>query len=169
MTLEETPSLQARGRTAVAGVHYRGTLNGSEAIDTAQDRLFELVVELGGRAEHWSTRGPLGRAVRGLFVELKPGCDVAGFLFSAEGRLVPPLEIEAAERAPLPAETWLFVKTASGPAHAVLLKLLRFLKTTFMRDLEVLDDVGDWKSGETPGLRRRKIGPPPGGRIEAFW
>ncbi|HVY61121.1 MAG TPA: hypothetical protein VHF22_05675 [Planctomycetota bacterium] len=143
-------------------IHYRGSLDRPDSVDEVQDRVLDLALALGGRARYWFSRGdgPAGRPVRGVFVDLAPGCETVALLFSPEGALVSPFEIAEAEEAPVSRESWVFAKTQFGPveAHVALVALLRFLRNRFMSDLEVQDEGGYWDTGDLgPLLERRGL------------
>lgn len=139
-------------------IHYHGTLDRADSVEAVQDRVLDFALALGGRAQYWYSRGDgaAGRAVRGVIVDLAPGCDSMSLLFSEEGRLVPLHDIEAAEQGPLPRDTFAFVKTQFAPVetHVAIVALLRFLKKSYASDLEVLDDGEYWESSDLARLLR---------------
>src|SRR5262245_7529036 len=92
-------------------IHYRGKLDDLNRIEDFEDRVIDLVLDLGGDARIWrsNSREYPDRVVRGLMVDLFPGQETTSLLISPEGRLINLLSIEAAEQCDL--DQWCFVKT----------------------------------------------------------
>lgn len=138
-------------------VHYRGTLPDLDLVETIEDRLIDLSLELGGYIKIWRSRSETkpDRMIRGAMVDLAPGLETVSLLVSPEGRILPLHEIAAAEDGKLDEAPWVFVKTQFGPveAHVALIELLDALKKEFIPDLEVHDEGGYWEHRDVERLR----------------
>ncbi len=125
-------------------IHYRGSFKDLDGVEDFEDRVLDLVLDLGGHARIWrsSDSGDSDRVVRGLLVDLAPGQESTSLLISPEGWLICPWDIEAAERGELTEPSWCSVKTQYGPieGHVALVELLAAIKRQFMPDLEVNDE-----------------------------
>lgn len=140
-------------------VHYRGRIADMERIEDFEDRVLDLVLELGGRAEIWRSTADHDpqRMVRGVLAHLHPGQETTSLLISPEGWLVPFFQIEEAEQGTIAEPPWCFVKTQFGPveSHVALVEMLAALQREFFPDLEVHDEGGYWESRDAGELARR--------------
>lgn len=129
-------------------IHYRGRLADPARVESLEDLLIDLVLELGGAVDVWrsvSDDDPR-RMVRGLLVNLEPGQETLSLLFSPEGWLTPLIDIEAAEQGKLDEAPWCFVKTQFGSpvGHAAVVEVLSVIRDRFIPDLEVHDETDYW-------------------------
>jgi hypothetical protein len=140
-------------------VHYRGRIADMDRIEDFEDRVLDLVLELGGRAEIWRSTADHDpqRMVRGVLAHLHPGQETTSLLISPEGWLVPFFQIEEAEQGTIAEPPWCFVKTQFGPveSHVALVEMLAALQREFFPDLEVHDEGGYWESRDAGELARR--------------
>ena len=141
-------------------VAYRGRIKDPAAIETFEDVVLDLALEMDGMARVWRSaddRDPR-RVVRGVMLDLAPGVEPVSLLVSPEGWLVPLHEIEAAERGPVREPPWIFVKTQFGPveAHVALCEMLGALGKEFLADLEIRDDGGYWPKRDLAELQRSR-------------
>jgi hypothetical protein len=137
-------------------IHYRGRLADLSRIEDFEDRVLDLVLEIGGTAEIWrsaATDDP-SRMVRGILATLAPGQETTSLLVSPEGWLIGLFQIKDAERGLIEEPPWCRVKTQFGPveAHVALVELLRALDEEFLAELEVSDEGEYWESRDLPGL-----------------
>ena len=96
-------------------IHYRGTIDRLDLIETFEDRVLDLAFAMGGKATIWrsfSSQDP-SRIVRGLILEMAAGQESMSLLLSPEGQLINLFEIEDAEKKPLNELPCCFVKTGS--------------------------------------------------------
>lgn len=125
-------------------IHYRGTLDDVDQIETLEDRVLDLVYSLGGRAQIWRSFADhdSSRVVRGLMIELEPGQDTFSLLFSPEGHLTPLFQIEEAEQAAFDEPPYCFVKTQFGSlqGHIAIVHLLDALRQQYCSNLYVSDE-----------------------------
>lgn len=140
-------------------VHYRGSIADLDRINDFEDRVLDLVLELGGEARIWRSADAATpeRVVRGLMVNLAPGHETTSLLLSPEGWLIGLIEIEDAERGRLGEPPYVSVKTQFGPieGHVAVVELLRALKKEFMPDLYVSDEGGYWESRDVRVVAER--------------
>ena len=116
---------------------------------------------LRGRVSRLHPPGLIEETVRGGIV-VPPDTESLRLVFDRSGRLVRYMD--------LPAELVInaipdtvhyaafpnFVKTSGAPAsHAAICMLLRMLKQKLMKNLEVNDDTGFWKTGSVETLARK--------------
>ncbi len=157
-------------------IHYRGTLTDKRAI-------YQLIEELEDIAkamqwpytvldEDWGQRptasldhntpgvvnitGKL--ALKGIQFKPHPDCQSAPFFFNASCVLTSPVQVAlSAEEGYAVKNRWQSVKTQfAGPdTHAVLVRLLRYLQTKYLHDLEVSDEGGYWESGDFDALKEK--------------
>lgn len=157
-------------------IHYRGTL-----ADTGKIRM--LIEEMTDIAEtlHWPYSvldddwskpvtadivhgadgvkivGNLG--LQGVVLTPHPQCEPLMLCFDAEGNLRDPLTIILLLNGELPPElAWAATKTHFAPpeVHVTLVKLLKYLQTRYMPDLEVHDEGEYWETSDGQILRRKR-------------
>jgi hypothetical protein len=140
-------------------VHYRGSIADLDRIDDFEDRVLDLVLELGGETRIWRSADAATpeRIERGLMVNLAPGHETTSLLLSPEGWLIGLIEIEDAECGRLVEPPDVSVKTQFGPVegHVAVVELLRALKKEFMPDLYVSDEGGYWESRDVRVVAER--------------
>ncbi|MBI3271082.1 MAG: hypothetical protein HYZ53_18910 [Planctomycetes bacterium] len=149
-------------------LRYRGRLRDMETLETLEDRLIELSMELDGYARIWrtSTKEKPERIVRGALLDLAPGLDPVSFLIAPEGWLLPLGALEEVEEGTLTEAPWVVVRTEYGAveAHTGLVDILAALRRDFIPDLEVSDEGGYWSSHDLELLcsrRQRSRSPAP--------
>ena len=140
-------------------VSYRGRIAEFDRIEDFEDRVLDLVLDLGGTAQIWRSSADHDpkRMVRGVLAHIDPGQETTSLLIAPEGWLVGLIEIEDAERGVHKEPPWCFVKTQFGPveAHVALIEMLTALKQEFFPDLEVHDEGGYWETRDLAELTRR--------------
>lgn len=140
-------------------IHYRGRLADIDRVEDFEDRVIDLVLELGGNVRLWRSADDAdpSRMVRGLFVDLAPGQETTSLLLSPEGWLINLFQIEDAEKKLLDEPPWCLIKTQFGPldGHIALVEMLSALKREFFPDLEVSDEGGYWEKRDVGELRRK--------------
>jgi hypothetical protein len=146
-------------------VRYRGTLQDLSQVETFEDRIVELALEVDGYARIWRSapKEKPDRVLRGVILNLAPGLGTVGLLVSPEGWLVPLDAVEAAEAGRMAARPWVAcpARFATVEAHAMLVVLLETLRREFFPDLEI-EDGGGYAGGHDLGaLLRARGGPAP--------
>lgn len=141
-------------------IHYRGRIKDLDLVETLEDRIVDVALELGGFARIWRSQSDKkpGRIVRGVMLDLAPGLEPVSLLIGPDGRLVPLHAIEDAEEGRLDEAPWVFVKTQFGAieAHVALVGLLDALRKEFFPDLEVRDEGGYWETRDLAALREKR-------------
>lgn len=125
-------------------IHYRGTMDKVEQIESMEDRVLDLVFSLGGRATIWRSFADhdASRVVRGLMIEMEPEQDTFSLLISPEGHLTPLFQIEEAEKTPFVEPPDCFVKTQYGSlqGHIAIVHILDALRKNYFSNLHVSDE-----------------------------
>jgi hypothetical protein len=141
-------------------IHYRGKLRDLALVEELEDRLVDLMLELGGFARIWRSESSVDprRVVRGAILDLAPGVESASLLLSPEGWLIPLDRIEDAEEGRLREAPWVFVKTQFGPieSHTVLVRILDELRNRFFPELEVRDEAEYWETRDLSRLKTHR-------------
>lgn len=129
-------------------VHYRGKIRDVAEIESLEDCVIDLALAFGGQVQIWRSVADCNpqRAVRGVLMNLDPGQEPFSLLFSPEGGLISPAEIEEAEKHPLEELPWCFVKTQFGSVegHAAIIETLSEIKRQFIPELQVSDESEYW-------------------------
>ncbi len=97
--------------------------------------------------------------LRGISVDSDPDNETLSLLFNPKGRLTSFLrEILINEGSIAPDQDWLFVKTQFGTvdAHIAIVKLLQYLKQSYIPNLEVNDDGEYWETADRERLIARR-------------
>ena len=97
--------------------------------------------------------------LRGISVDSDPDNETLSLLFNPEGKLTSFLrEIYIRERSIPPDQDWLFVKTQFGTvdAHIAIVKLLQYLKQSYIPNLDVNDDGEYWETADRERLIARR-------------
>ena len=139
-------------------ISYRGSIADLGRVEDLEDRVIDLALEVGGRAQIWRSvcDHDRQRVVRGVILDLYPGQETTSLLFSPEGWLVNLTEIEAAENGELSEPPWCFVKTQFGSVegHVALVELPTCLKKEFIPNLELNDEGGYYETRDVDALRK---------------
>jgi len=166
-------------------VRFRGALAYPDRIETFEDHLVEIAVELGGYARIWRSasdgsstlakanspqRADPPRFVCGALLDLAPGLGTVPLLVSPEGVLMAFAAVDEAERQPLKQPAWIEVETsfAQADAHAVVAEFLLALKEKFAPALEVEDDAGYFPSRNLAKLLARRREKPVPAELESL-
>jgi len=96
--------------------------------------------------------------IRGITLYPHEKCEPLSITFSKEGYLTSSITmVLAAENRVKPEEFWQTVKTQFAPidTHIVIIKLLRFIKSRYISNLEVVDEGCYWQSDDIGELEKR--------------
>jgi hypothetical protein len=141
-------------------IAYRGRLADLTRIEDFEDRLLDLVLEVGGQAQIWRSHAVQDpeRVVRGVILNLAPGQDSTSLLLSPEGWLIGLTDIENAELGRLTEPPWCFTKTQFGSleGHVALVEMFAVIGREFLADLEVSDEGGYYPTRDLAELARRR-------------
>jgi len=159
-------------------LYYRGTLDDIGRAACLTDELLEIAGICGWEAacldEDWS-QPPQARVVvlpglsdyriighlslKGVEIVPHPSCEPVSFYFDSEGTVwsVPgrALSLDHDGR---PEQVFISVKTQFAPAeiHVAIVKLLRYIKSRYISNLDVRDEGGFWETGDILELERRR-------------
>lgn len=144
-------------------VRFRGRLKKPRQIESFEDRIVELAIEVGGYGRIWRSAAEDGeecrkkveakdnldesgglRIVRGVLLDLFPGLSTIPLLVTPEGLLIPAGDIENAQRAEVEDRPWIEVQTHHAPpiGHVMAIELLRGLRDKYVPDFELVDSSG---------------------------
>ncbi len=141
-------------------IHYRGTMDDVNQIETMEDRVLDIVFAIGGRATIWRSFADhdTSRVVRGLIVEMEPGQDTFSLLVSPEGHLTSLFQIEDAQKKPFDEPPYCFVKTQFGSTqgHIAIVHLLDALRQKYFSNLYVSDE-GEYYENRDIGQLTQKM------------
>lgn len=142
-------------------IHYHGELADPSRIEDFEDRVLDLILELGGQVQLWRTSASAEseRIVRGVIATIEPGQESLWLVVSPEGKLLHFADLEDAEKHPIDGISYCSTKTQYGSpvGHVAIIELLRALKAEFIPELHVSDEGDYW---ETENLRNlaQKLG-----------
>ncbi len=140
-------------------IHYHGQLADPSRIEDFEDRVLDLVLELGGQVQLWRTSASTGseRIVRGVIATIEPGQEPLWLVVSPEGKLLHFADLEDAEQHPIDGISYCSTKTQYGSpvGHVAIVELLRALKAEFIPDLHVSDEGDYWETGDLRNLAQK--------------
>ncbi len=150
-------------------IHYRGTLTDKNQIYPLIDELEDIAKSMQWEYrlfdEDWSQRpdatlekGEAGTLkiegdarLKGVILNVHEDCESLSLCFDASGAITSLLNVALnAEEGYPSGPQWLSVKTQfAGPeVHVAVVKLLRYLKSKYLHDLEVNDESGYWETDD---------------------
>jgi|GEM_PF-5313154 len=142
-------------------ISFRGKIRNLRHIETFEDRIVELALEINGFARVWRSapKNNVERVVRGVMLDLAPGLETVSLLLSPEGALVPLGLVSDAESGPVAEDQWVSVQTQFGAleAHVMLLELLDAMSKTFFPSLEMKDEGQYLKTRDLESLHLRML------------
>jgi len=147
-------------------IHYRGRIDNIEDVDQLSCEIKEFAKILDWDIREWNENWHLPNSaalekegdkleisghvpIRGVSVIPHPGCEPLFLTFNNKGTLASSINmVMMAEDEIETDRVWLSTKTqfASSDIHAGLIKLLRFVKSKYISNLEVHDDGRYWES-----------------------
>lgn len=157
-------------------IFYRGSLEELSLIDPIQREVIKFCQSLNWKYHLYNKdmskpfnaklvhtdkgariEGPI--PLRGISVESDPDNETLSLLFNPAGKLTSFLrEIFIHEGSIPPDQDWLFVKTQFGTvdSHIAIVKLLQYLKQSYIPNLEVRDDGEYWETADKERLIARR-------------
>jgi len=167
-------------------IHYRGKIDRIEDVAQLSGELKEFAEILGWDSRQWTENWHLPNSaaleksrdglslsghipIRGISLFPDPNCEPLFLTFCKNGSLASSMNMVVMADEKMDSEgLWLSTKTqfASTNIHIAIVKLLRFVKTKYISNLEVHDDGGYWETGDVAKLEDlfQKIG----AAIESF-
>jgi hypothetical protein len=157
-------------------IFYRGSLEELSLIDPIQQEVIKFCQSMNWKYRLWNkdmskpfnaklVHSDKGAEIeghiplRGISVESDPDNETLSLLFNPEGKLTSFFrEILIHEGSITPDQDWLFVKTQFGTvdAHIAIVKLLQYLKQSYIPNLEVNDDGEYWETADKERLIARR-------------
>ena len=157
-------------------IHYRGSLNNKNELKNLVNEVKDIAKSMGWSfaqlEEDWANT-PTAKFVKdeaeglkitgdcslkGIHFSINELGDAIWLYFNANGHLSTPFQVamEAEENYPLK-KAWLATKTQeAGPdTHIAVIKLLKYLKSKYISNLEVLDNGGYWENEDLDLLNSR--------------
>lgn len=159
-------------------IHYRGTLADTGKIGMLIEEMTDIADTLhwpySVLDDDWSkpvtadiVHGANGAEIvgnlglQGVVLTPHPQCELLVLCFDANGNLRDPITVILLLNGELsPEDAWVAMKTHFAPpeVHVTLVKLLKYLQTRYMPDLEVHDEGDYWETGDLQLLRRKRDG-----------
>jgi len=156
-------------------INYRGKIDDLSEVDHLSGELQDFAGILNWDHQLWtedwsqpntasmSKEGDIVRVngnipIRGITLYPHEKCEPLSITFSKEGYLASSITmVLAAENRVKPDESWQTVKTQFAPidTHIAIIKLLRFIKTRYISNLEVVDEGCYWQSDDINELESR--------------
>lgn len=157
-------------------IHYRGTLAETGKIGALIEEMTDIAETLKWPCsvldDDWSkpvtadiVPGPKGAEIvgnlglKGVVLTPHPQAESLVLCFDAEGNLRAPITVIVLLDGQLsPEDAWVALKTHFAPpeVHVTLVKLLKYLQTRYIPDLEVYDEGEYWESSDLELLNRKR-------------
>lgn len=157
-------------------IYYRGAIEDLSLIEPIQRALAEFCQSMNWKYRLWNedqnkrfnaklVPTPKGAEIkghiplRGISIESDPDNETLNILFNPEGRLSSFMQEILIHEGSLTWErAWLFVKTQFGAvdAHIAIIKLLQYLKQSYIPGLEVKDEGEYWETADKEQLIARR-------------
>lgn len=157
-------------------IYYRGSIEDLSLIDPIQRVMVEFCQSMNWKYHLWNEdlskpfnaklvhidkgaeiKGHI--PLRGISIDSDPNNETLNLLFNPEGRLSSFLqEILLHDGTLTKDQDWVFVKTQFGTvdAHIAIVKLLQYLKQSYIPNLEVKDEGEYWETGDTEHLMGKR-------------
>lgn len=156
-------------------IHYRGEIDRIADVAQLSAEIKEFAEVLEWDSRQWKENWHLPNSaaleknkdglslsghipIRGISLFPDPNCEPLYLTFCKNGRLASSMNMVIMADKGIESESiWLSTKTqfASADIHVAIIKLLRFVKTKYISNLEVRDDGRYWESGDAAGLEER--------------
>ena len=137
-------------------IHYKGKIDDVEMIDNLIYEISDICNDMGWdstiiKKEKNDINHP---PIKGIIFTIHKGCEVVGFIFDDNGFLRAPISIQYYDESDK-YQLIVSVKTqfSSPDIHVVLIKLLKYIKSKYISNLEVTDE-GEYL--ETSDMERLK-------------
>jgi hypothetical protein len=157
-------------------IYYRGSIEDLSLIEPIQRALVEFCQSMNWKYHLWNKdqNEPFSAKLvhtakgaeikghiplRGISIESDPDNETLNMLFNPEGRLSSFMqEILIHEGSLTWEQAWLFVKTQFGAvdSHIAIVKLLQYLKQSYIPALEVKDEGEYWETADKERLIARR-------------
>lgn len=157
-------------------IHYKGSINDLALIDQIQQEMVDICQSMNWEYHLWNedqskpydaelihtnsgakTEGHI--PLRGISIITDPENESLDLLFNPQGQLSSfMLEILKHNGTLSKDHNWIFVKTQFGSvdSHIAIVKVLQYLKQTYIPDLEVKDEGEYWETGDKEHLMGKR-------------
>lgn len=139
-------------------IHYRGKLDKPEALPRLLEELTDIARSIRWEGQRIETDAD-NSEFSGIIISPGDGCESLTFLFDTAGRLrnfadLITNQVEADPRSSF----FISVKTqfTALKAHIWIIGLLRYLKKTYLTDLQVTDEGEFWETGNSETLAAKQ-------------
>ena len=137
-------------------IHYKGKIDDVEMIDNLIFEISDICNDMGWdstiiQKEKNDINHP---PIKGIIFTIHKGCEVVGFIFDKNGFLRSPISIQYYDESDK-YQLIVSVKTqfSSPDIHVVLIKLLKYIKTKYISNLEVTDEGEYWETSDMERLK----------------
>lgn len=157
-------------------IHYRGRINNLENVEKLTNELEDFSGQLGWKYKRWNNHWDKPNTVRienqegeirfvghaplkGIDLFPHEDCEPFSLTFTPEGWLVSLVDLSLIADGSFEQETYrMSTKTQFAPleTHIIIIKLLEYLKKSYIHNLEVYDEGGYWETGDIEELKRRQ-------------
>jgi hypothetical protein len=137
-------------------IHYKGRINDPVNIDSLIDEISDICEDM--KWEYTIIEKDNNDIdhppVKGIVFTIHEGCEPVGFIFDKKGCLRSPISIPFYEENDKH-QLVVSVKTqfSSPDIHIVLIKLLRYIKSKYIENLEVTDEGEYWETSNKERLK----------------
>lgn len=153
-------------------IHYKGRIKKRSEIDHLADVLEDFAKILDWKTQRYPLSEPSeteddeaifgiqqhqpGASLHGIVLYPHESCEPFSFTFDRQGWLVD-YRVAGISQESGQQPGWLHVKTHFAPSecHIAMVRLLKYLKKSFIPDLDVRDEGGYWDSGDPSQLENR--------------
>ncbi len=137
-------------------VHYKGRINDPVNIDSLIDEIGDICRDMRWeytiieKEENDIDHPP----IQGIVFTIHEECEIVGFIFDKKGHLRSPISIPCYEENDNH-QLVVSIKTqfSSPDIHIVLIKLLRYIKSKYIENLEVTDEGEYWETSNKARLK----------------
>jgi hypothetical protein len=137
-------------------IHYKGKIDDVEMTDNLIYEISDICNDMGWdstiiKKEKNDINHP---PIKGIIFTIHKGCEVVGFIFDKNGFLRSPISIQYYDESDK-YQLIVSVKTqfSSPDIHIVLIKLLKYIKTKYISNLEVTDEGEYWETSDMERLK----------------
>ena len=137
-------------------IHYKGKIDDVEMTDNLIYEISDICNDMGWTStiiqkEKNDINHP---PIKGIIFTIHKGCDAVGFIFDENGFLRSPISIQYYDESDK-YQLIVSIKTqfSSPDIHVVLIKLLKYIKTKYISNLEVTDEGEYWETSDMERLK----------------
>ena len=137
-------------------IHYKGSLKSRDQIDKLRIELIDISKTMGWQhtlVEPDETEYDTHPPIYGIIIDMKNDCELLAFIFDEDGNIRSSIALshfDYSDKYQLIAS----VKTqfSSPEEHIIIIKLLRYIKKVYIKNLKVTDEGEFWDSSDKKRL-----------------